>query len=137
MTERRTLRVHSGAFPQHLETPSQSILKSSDLTGRTALITGSSAGIGHAPARGLAGARAHVIGGRSPIFNADELAGYGIVPYANAALQGVVAGMQKALTVLRDEKQVQESSGLVTPFAERQRLVCKPPWDALEKQYAM
>lgn len=46
------------------------------------------------------------------------------------------ARMQKALTVLRDEKQVLESSGLVTPFAERQRLVGKPEWDALEKRYA-
>jgi 2-methylisocitrate lyase-like PEP mutase family enzyme len=79
-----------------------------------------------------------VIGGRTPIFNADQLAelGYGIVLYANAALQGAVAGMQKALTVLRDEKEVQESSGLVTPFAERQRLVGKPEWDALEKRYS-
>ena len=79
-----------------------------------------------------------VIGGRTPIFNANELAelGYGIVLYANAALQGAVAGMQKALTVLRDEKEVQESSGLVTPFAERQRLVGKPEWDALEKRYS-
>lgn len=78
-----------------------------------------------------------VIGGRTPIFNADELAqlGYGIVLYANAALQGAVAGMQKALTVLRDAKEVQESSGLVTPFAERQRLVGKPEWDQLEKRY--
>jgi 2-methylisocitrate lyase-like PEP mutase family enzyme len=79
-----------------------------------------------------------VIGGRAPIFNAQQLGelGYGIVLYANAALQGAVAGMQKALTVLRDEKEVQESSGLVTPFAERQRLVGKPDWDALEKRYA-
>ncbi|MDP9607420.1 isocitrate lyase/PEP mutase family protein [Variovorax sp. NFACC27] len=78
-----------------------------------------------------------VIGGKTPIFNATELGelGYGIVLYANAALQGAVAGMQKALTVLRDEKEVQESSGLVTPFAERQRLVGKPEWDALEKRY--
>nr|MBL8457692.1 carboxyvinyl-carboxyphosphonate phosphorylmutase [Zoogloeaceae bacterium] len=44
-------------------------------------------------------------------------------------------GMHKALTVLRDEKEVKESSGLVTPFAERQRLVGKPEWDALEKRY--
>ncbi|WP_234196344.1 isocitrate lyase/PEP mutase family protein [Pseudacidovorax sp. NFM-22] len=78
-----------------------------------------------------------VIGGKTPIFNADQLAGlgYGIVLYANAALQGAVMGMQQALTVLRDQKEVQESSGLVAPFAERQRLVGKPDWDALEKRY--
>ena len=78
-----------------------------------------------------------VIGGKTPIFNAEQLAelGYGIVLYANAALQGAVLGMQKALTVLRDEKQVLESGGLVTPFAERQRLVGKPQWDALEARY--
>ncbi len=78
-----------------------------------------------------------VIGGKTPIFNADELGqlGYGIVLYANAALQGAVMGMQKALTVLRDAREVQESSGLVAPFAERQRLVGKPHWDALEKRY--
>lgn len=78
-----------------------------------------------------------VIGGRTPIFNAGQLAerGFGLVLYANAALQGAVMGMQKALTVLRDEKQVLETSGLVTPFAERQRLVGKPAWDALEQRY--
>lgn len=78
-----------------------------------------------------------VIGGKTPIFNATDLGelGYGIVLYANASLQGAVAGMQKALTVLRDEKEVQESSGLVATFAERQRLVNKPEWDALEKRY--
>lgn len=78
-----------------------------------------------------------VIGGKTPIFNATELGelGFGIVLYANAALQGAVMGMQKALTVLRDEKEVMESSGLVTPFAERQRLVGKDHWDALEQRY--
>ena len=78
-----------------------------------------------------------VIGGKTPIFNAEQLGelGYGIVLYANAALQGAVMGMQKALTQLRDAREVQESSGLVTPFAERQRLVGKPAWDALEKRY--
>lgn len=79
-----------------------------------------------------------VIGGKTPIFNADALAelGYGVVLYANAALQGAVAGMQKALTALRDEREVKEASGLVAPFAERQRLVGKPDWDALEKRYS-
>ncbi len=78
-----------------------------------------------------------VIGGRTPIFGADELAGlgYGIVLYANAALQGAVAGMQKALTVLRDTRRIDEDPALVTPFAERQRLVGKPQWDALEQRY--
>jgi len=78
-----------------------------------------------------------VIGGKTPIFNAEQLGalGFGIVLYANAALQGAVMGMQKALTVLRDEKEVQESSRLVTPFAERQRLVQKHVWDALEARY--
>ena len=61
--------------------------------------------------------------------------GYGIVLYANAALQDAVAGMQKALTVLRDTKRIDEDPALVVPFAERQRLVRKSEWDALEKQY--
>lgn len=78
-----------------------------------------------------------VIGGKTPIFGATELGelGFSLVLYANAALQGAVMGMQKTLAVLRDEKQVLESSGLVAPFAERQRLVGKPEWDALEKRY--
>ena len=78
-----------------------------------------------------------VIGGKTPIFNAHELAdlGFGIVLYANAALQAAVAGMQKTLTLLRDEQQVSENSNLVIPFSERQRLVNKPFWDGLEKKY--
>ena len=78
-----------------------------------------------------------VIGGKTPIFNAEQLGelGFGIVLYANAALQGAVMGMQKTLTTLRDAQEVREDSGLVTPFAERQRLVGKQDWDALERQY--
>jgi len=79
-----------------------------------------------------------VIGGKTPIFGAEELGGlgYGIVLYANAALQGALAGMQKALTVLRDTKRVDEDPALVVPFAERQRLVRKPELDALDARYA-
>jgi 2-methylisocitrate lyase-like PEP mutase family enzyme len=78
-----------------------------------------------------------VIGGKTPIFSADELAlmGYGIVLYANAALQGALAGMQRALSVLRDTHRLDEDPTLVAPFAERQRLVGKSEWDALEKRY--
>nr|WP_297383420.1 isocitrate lyase/PEP mutase family protein [uncultured Roseateles sp.] len=78
-----------------------------------------------------------VIGGKTPIFDATELGelGYGIVLYANAALQAAVAGMQKALTALRDHKRMDEDPALVAPFAERQRLVNKPLWDELERRY--
>lgn len=78
-----------------------------------------------------------VIGGKTPIFNADELGalGFGFVLYANAALQGAVVGMQKCLTLLRDDHQVQEDPTIVAPFAERQRLVNKTFWDQLEQRY--
>lgn len=79
-----------------------------------------------------------VIGGKTPIFDADELArmGYTIVLYANAALQGALAGMQRALSVLRDTHRLDEDASIVAPFAERQRLVGKPALDALETKYA-
>jgi len=78
-----------------------------------------------------------VIGGKTPIFGAEELAGlgYGIVLYANAALQGALAGMQKALAVLKDKRRIDEDPALVVPFTERQRLVNKPLYDALERKY--
>lgn len=78
-----------------------------------------------------------VIGGKTPQLPAAELArlGYGLVLYANAALQGALAGMGRALGQLREAGELLESSGLVSPFAERQRLVDKPRWDALEARY--
>jgi 2-methylisocitrate lyase-like PEP mutase family enzyme len=78
-----------------------------------------------------------VIGGKTPITDADELSrlGYGLVLYANAALQGAVAGMQRVLHQLHTTRRVDEDPELVAPFAERQRLVGKPAWDELEKRY--
>lgn len=78
-----------------------------------------------------------VIGGKTPIFGAEQLSalGYGFVLYANAALQGALAGMSRVLTVLRETKRVDEDPQLVAPFAERQRLVGKREWDALEARY--
>jgi 2-methylisocitrate lyase-like PEP mutase family enzyme len=79
-----------------------------------------------------------VIGGKTPLVDARELAGlgYGIVLYANAALQGALAGMQRALTVLRDTQRLDEDPALVASFKERQRLVGKPSLDRLEQRYA-
>lgn len=78
-----------------------------------------------------------VIGGKTPIASTDELGamGFSIVLYANAALQGALAGMQKALGELKRAHHLQENPDLVAPFAERQRLVNKPFWDELEKRY--
>ena len=79
-----------------------------------------------------------VIGGKTPIVGAEELKdlGYGFVLYANAALQGAVAGMQRVLGALQQAGRVDEDPTLVVPFAERQRLVDKPRWDELEQRYA-
>ena len=78
-----------------------------------------------------------VIGGKTPITSAQELSqlGYGLVLYANAALQGALAGMQRTLTQLRETQRIDEDPALVTPFAERQRLVGKGVWDGLEEKY--
>jgi hypothetical protein len=36
---------------------------------------------------------------------------------------------------LRSTRRIDEDPALVAPFAERQRLVNKPAWDALEQRY--
>jgi 2-methylisocitrate lyase-like PEP mutase family enzyme len=78
-----------------------------------------------------------VIGGKTPLFAAPELAamGFSLVLWANAALQGAVHGMQTALRALHHAHCLSEDGGLVTPFAERQRLVDKALWDELEQRY--
>ena len=78
-----------------------------------------------------------VVGGKTPVFARDELAtmGYGLVLYANVALQGAIAGMQVALKHLKANGRMDEVSGMVASFAERQRLVKKPLLDELERKY--
>jgi 2-methylisocitrate lyase-like PEP mutase family enzyme len=78
-----------------------------------------------------------VIGGKTPTLDVAEFAamGFAIVLYANAALQGAVRGMNLALGSLRDNGRLEESSGLVATFAERQALVRKDAFDALDVRY--
>jgi 2-methylisocitrate lyase-like PEP mutase family enzyme len=61
--------------------------------------------------------------------------GYGIVLYANAALQGAVKGMTAALETLRRTGRLDEDSGLVATFAQRQQLVQKDLFDELGDRY--
>jgi 2-methylisocitrate lyase-like PEP mutase family enzyme len=79
-----------------------------------------------------------VVGGKTPTLTADELGrqGYSLVLYANAALQGAVLGMQKALSTLRRDGKLDEDPSLLAPFKERQRLVSKDLYDELEQRYA-
>jgi len=79
-----------------------------------------------------------VVGGKTPTLTARELGdmGYSLVLYANAALQGAVLGMQKALSTLKRDGKLDEDPALLAPFNERQRLVDKPLYDELEKRYA-
>ncbi|HWX38798.1 MAG TPA: isocitrate lyase/PEP mutase family protein [Candidatus Sulfotelmatobacter sp.] len=79
-----------------------------------------------------------VPGGKTPIVSAAELAsmGYAMVLYANAALQGAIAGMQTALAELKTRGVLDEGSGKIVSFAERQKLVQKPLFDELERKYS-
>lgn len=80
-----------------------------------------------------------VIGGKTPIMDQAELAamGYAVVLYANTALQAAVHGMQLALGSLKATGRADESTPSVASFAERQRLVGKPMFDALETKYGV
>jgi len=78
-----------------------------------------------------------VIGGKTPALPQQVLAemGFGLVLYANAALQGAVRGMTNALAQLKATGELQEDPTLVATFAERQALVQKPFFDDLEAKY--
>jgi 2-methylisocitrate lyase-like PEP mutase family enzyme len=80
-----------------------------------------------------------VIGGKTPTLDADAFGamGFSIVLYANAALQGAVAGMNKALGVLKRRGRIDEDPAIVASFAERQRLVNKDFYDELERRYSV
>jgi len=79
-----------------------------------------------------------VVGGKTPVLAQQDLAklGFGMVLYANVALQGAIAGMQAALRQLKNNGRVDESDSMVAGFVERQRLVRKPLMDELAKKYA-
>ena len=78
-----------------------------------------------------------VLGGRTPELpnqKLKELRFAGVL-YANVALQAALRGMQEALAVLRRDGRMGDAARLAVDFAERQRLVGKPEFDALEQKY--
>lgn len=80
-----------------------------------------------------------VIGGMTPVLPRSELEEYGfsVVLYANAALQAALTGMQAVLAHLKEAGKLDEAGGMMATFAERQRIVGKPHFDALERKYAV
>jgi len=78
-----------------------------------------------------------VLGGRTPELPNAKLKelGFAGVLYANVALQAAVRGMQLALGALRKNGQLGDAAALAVDFAERQRLVDKAEFDALERKY--
>jgi 2-methylisocitrate lyase-like PEP mutase family enzyme len=79
-----------------------------------------------------------VAGGLTPMVEFDTLAkmGFTLILYANAALQASVAGMQKVLGHLHTRGSLDGVMPFLAGFEERQRLVAKPHFDALEKKYS-
>lgn len=78
-----------------------------------------------------------VVGGKTPLTSQAELAemGYGIVLYANTALQAAMRAMSEVLGALRRDGDVSAVIDRLADFEERQRLVAKAEYDAADKRY--
>jgi 2-methylisocitrate lyase-like PEP mutase family enzyme len=79
-----------------------------------------------------------VIGGRTPNLPVDELRGMGfsVALYANAALQATIRAVQDVLGHLKAEGSLAGVQDRLASFAERQRVVDKDRFDALEARYS-
>lgn len=80
-----------------------------------------------------------VVGGKTPLLPQAELAdiGFSLVLYANTPLQAAMKAMSGALAALKCDGGVQNILGQLANFEERQRLVDKGFYDALEEKYAV
>lgn len=80
-----------------------------------------------------------VFGGKTPLIGQAELEdlGFGGVLYANAALQVSVRATADMLGVLRDTGSLESIADRLASFDERQRVVGKDKYDALDRRYAV
>jgi 2-methylisocitrate lyase-like PEP mutase family enzyme len=78
-----------------------------------------------------------VVGGKTPVLPQAELKamGFAVALYANVALQSAVKAMQTVLGALLRDGDLGAVHQQVATFTERQRLVQKPFFDALEEKY--
>lgn len=79
-----------------------------------------------------------VEGGLTPILPLDRLAelGFAVALYANTAMRGAVAGMRRALHHLMEHGDTGGIGDAIISWEDRQSLVRKPLFDALDEKYA-
>lgn len=79
-----------------------------------------------------------VYGGKTPPLAFAELdrLGYGFVLYANAALQAAIAATRHVLGELHRHGSLDTVGAALASFGDRQRVVRKEHFDALERRYA-
>jgi 2-methylisocitrate lyase-like PEP mutase family enzyme len=80
-----------------------------------------------------------VVGGRTPLLPQTTLAdiGFSLVLYANAPLQAAMRAMSGVLQALKRDGDLENVIGQLADFEERQRLVDKDFYDALEQKYTI
>lgn len=80
-----------------------------------------------------------VVGGKTPLLPQDVLAeiGFSLVLYANTPLQATMRAVSDVLGVLKRDGAVDAVIDRLADFDERQRLVDKAGYDALERRYAV
>ena len=80
-----------------------------------------------------------VVGGRTPLLPQATLAdiGFALVLYANAPLQAAMRAMSGVLQALKRDGDLENVIGQLADFEERQRLVGKDFYDALEQKYTI
>ncbi len=78
-----------------------------------------------------------VVGGRTPLLPQAELAelGFAMVLYANTPLQAAMRAMSGVLAALKRDGGLDAVIDQLADFEERQRLVDKDSYDALEAKY--
>ena len=78
-----------------------------------------------------------VFGGRTPDPGRDRLAqmGFGGVLYANASLQAALRAAYQVLGSLKEHGSLDLVADKLASFEERQSVVNKPAWDAMEARY--
>jgi 2-methylisocitrate lyase-like PEP mutase family enzyme len=78
-----------------------------------------------------------VVGGKTPMLSQAELKdmGFAMTLYANAALQATIKAIQNVLGHLKANGSLEGIEDQLAGFIERQRVVDKDAFDALEKRY--